>query len=74
MEHNWQTIELPEGAKPVHNKVGLFLLFTPEQKKQYEAWTIYQRHDGQFWLYFGGGIKRKVNDVIPGYQILVLKY
>jgi len=73
-EAQWQTIELPEGCKPVHNKAGVFLLLTPAQKKQYSMWKLYQKYDNSFWLYFGGGIKRKAEDVLPGYQVLRLVY
>lgn len=68
------TLDLPPGAKPVHNKLGMFLVLTTQEKEQYKLWKIYQRHDGQFWLYFGSGIKRKVDEVCPGYQILALSW
>jgi hypothetical protein len=74
MGSNWQTITLPEGSKPVHNRVGIFLLLSAEQKEQYTAWKAYQKHDGSFWLYFGSGIKRKADEVLPGYQVLHLQW
>jgi hypothetical protein len=73
MAAEWRTIELPQGAKPVVNKHGVYIVLSSQQYKQYREWKAYQRHDGQMWLYFGAGIKRKADEVIPGYQILLVK-
>jgi hypothetical protein len=70
----WIELPLPPNSKPVTNKHGVFIVLSPEQYKTYKLWKAYQRHDGQMWLYFGGRIKRKADEVLPGYQILTLTY
>lgn len=70
MGAEWTTIQLPNGAIPVQNVPGVYLLLPEEAREKYKYWSFYRRADGAFMMAFSKRIKYLVDDKVAQYNIM----